>query len=167
MINTGRAIPLSRLFLLTEYPNDVMALYAQGFSLANYLVSLRGKPYFLDFVWDGQVGGWNAALASYYGIYSTEPGESVAPLVEDVGDAYAAMPRRPLSPGYEGPVTVEACTVAVEHDGPRLATVTTLTPDGRRVFARSHDTSLMHAILADEEICGRKASVADGIVQVD
>ncbi len=72
VINTGRAIPLSRLFLLTEYPNDVMALYAQGFSIANYLVSLRGKPYFLDFVWDGQVGGWNAALASYYGIYSTE-----------------------------------------------------------------------------------------------
>jgi hypothetical protein len=72
VINTGRAIPLSRLFLLTEYPSDVMALYAQGFSVANYLVSLRGKPYFLDFVWDGQVSGWNAALASYYGIYSTE-----------------------------------------------------------------------------------------------
>ncbi len=72
VINTGRAIPLSRLFLLTEYPNDVMALYAQGFSIANYLVSLRGKPYFLDFVWDGQVGGWNAALSSYYGIYTTE-----------------------------------------------------------------------------------------------
>jgi hypothetical protein len=72
VINTGRAIPLSRLFMLTEYPSDVMALYAQGFSLANYLVSLRGKPYFLDFVWDGQTGGWNAALSSYYGIYTTE-----------------------------------------------------------------------------------------------
>ncbi|MBY0587996.1 hypothetical protein K2X85_12520 [bacterium] len=72
VINTGRAIPLSRLFLLTEYPSDVMALYAQGFSLANYLVSLRGKSYFLDFVWDGQLSGWNAALAAYYGIYTTE-----------------------------------------------------------------------------------------------
>lgn len=72
VINTGRMIPLHRLFVLTEYPNDVMALYAQGFSIANYLVSLKGKPYFLDFVWDGQTHGWDRALASYYGIYSTD-----------------------------------------------------------------------------------------------
>lgn len=124
---------------------------------------LRADPGSLGLV--GSLGGHFAHFG--YGIYSTEPGESIAPLVEDVGDEYAAMPRRPLSPGYEGPVTVEACTVAVEHDGPRLATLTTLTPDGRRVFARSHDATLMQAILADEEICGRKASVADGIVRVD
>lgn len=72
IINTGRMIPLSRLMLLTEYPNDVMALYAQGFSVANYLASIKGKPYFLDFVYDGQSVGWNAALASYYGIYSAD-----------------------------------------------------------------------------------------------
>lgn len=72
IINTGRLIPLRRLFILTEYPTDVMALYAEGFSVANFLVSMRGKPYFLDFVWDGQVGGWDAALASYYGIYSSD-----------------------------------------------------------------------------------------------
>ena len=72
VINDNRMIPLHRLFVLTEYPNDVMALYAQGFSIANYLVSLKGKPYFLDFVWDGQTKGWDKALATYYGIYTTD-----------------------------------------------------------------------------------------------
>jgi len=72
VINDNRMIPLHRLFVLTEYPNDVMALYAEGFSIANYLVSLKGKPYFLDFVADGQTKGWDRALASYYGIYNTD-----------------------------------------------------------------------------------------------
>lgn len=72
VINDNRMIPLHRLFVLTEYPNDVMALYAEGFSIANYLVTLKGKPYFLDFVADGQTKGWDRALASYYGIYNTD-----------------------------------------------------------------------------------------------
>lgn len=72
LINQGRMIPLSRLFVLTEYPDDVMALYAQGFSVANFLVSLGGRPRFLDFVWDGQVAGWDRALHAYYGIYSSD-----------------------------------------------------------------------------------------------
>lgn len=72
LINQGRMIPLSRLFALTEYPDDVMALYAQGFSVANYLVSIAGRLRFLDFVWDGQVAGWDRALHAYYGIYSAD-----------------------------------------------------------------------------------------------
>jgi hypothetical protein len=72
LINQGRMIPLRRLLVLTEYPDDVMALYAQGFSVANYLVSLADKPRFLDFVWDGQAAGWDRALAAYYGIRSAD-----------------------------------------------------------------------------------------------
>jgi hypothetical protein len=67
LINDGRMIPLSRLFVLTEYPNDVMSLYAQGFSVARYLVSLRGRRVFLDFVWDGQQFGWRNVVERYYG----------------------------------------------------------------------------------------------------
>ena len=40
ILNTpGRKIPLRRLFSLQDYPGDVMALYAEGFSVANFLVS--------------------------------------------------------------------------------------------------------------------------------
>lgn len=61
LINQGRMIPLKRLFVLTEYPKDVMALYAEGFSLANFLVSMVGKQQFLDLVEDGQTRGWDYA----------------------------------------------------------------------------------------------------------
>src|SRR5204862_7543194 len=69
-------IPLKRLFVLTEYPNDVMALYAEGFSVANFLTSLRGKPGFLDFVSDGQQYGWEAAVNRHYGFRSVQELES-------------------------------------------------------------------------------------------
>lgn len=67
VINNGRMIPLDRLFQLTEYPDDVMVLYAQGFSVAAYLVSINGRSPFLDFVWDGQQNGWQYAAYRHYG----------------------------------------------------------------------------------------------------
>lgn len=76
LINAGRMIPLRRLFLLTEYPPDVMALYAQGFSVARYLVALRGERVFLDFVWDGQQTDWDSALAQHYGLRRVEDCEA-------------------------------------------------------------------------------------------
>jgi hypothetical protein len=69
---SGRLIPLRRLFVLTEYPRDVMALYAEGFSVANYLVGMKGKRTFLDFVATGQTGGWDAAIQQYYGLNGIE-----------------------------------------------------------------------------------------------
>ena len=70
VINDGRRIPLARLLELTEYPDDVMALYAQGFSVARYLVNARGHREFLDFVHDGQAYGWDRAVQSHYGFTS-------------------------------------------------------------------------------------------------
>src|SRR5947209_6293220 len=43
-LNTpGRAIPLRRLFTLTNYPRDVMVLYAEGYSVTNFLVSSSSR----------------------------------------------------------------------------------------------------------------------------
>jgi hypothetical protein len=68
ILNTpGRAIPLRQLFALKDYPNDVMALYAQGFSVVNYLVQAKGRQTFLLFVRDGMTYGWDRAVASHYG----------------------------------------------------------------------------------------------------
>lgn len=63
----GRAIPLSRLFQLTEYPSDVTALYAEGYSVTNYLVGLKDRPTFLAFVAAGMQQGWDRAAQSHYG----------------------------------------------------------------------------------------------------
>jgi hypothetical protein len=67
ILNTpGRAIPLRRLFALREYPGDVMALYAQGYSVANFLVSRSNRQTFLSFVAHGMRHGWDAAAQTHY-----------------------------------------------------------------------------------------------------
>ncbi len=74
----GRAIPLRRLFSLKDYPRDpnyVMALYAQGYSVTNFLVSQSSKPVFLAFVAQGMQNNgtnWDAALQTHYRYRSVE-----------------------------------------------------------------------------------------------
>ena len=72
ILNSGRAMPLRRLFALTNYPSDVMILYAQGFSVCNYLVSVSSKPAFLAFVAHGMRQGWDSALQTHYSLRSVE-----------------------------------------------------------------------------------------------
>lgn len=96
LINQGRMIPLRRLFVLTEYPRDVMALYAQGFSIANFLVSMKGKHQYLDFVEDGQSYGWEFAIQRHFR-YST---------AEELEDAWIAWLRAGRGTGADGPPTL-------------------------------------------------------------
>ena len=73
ILNTpGRAIPLRRLFALREYPNDVMVLYAEGYSVANFLVANSNRQVFLSFVAQGMRGDWDGAVRSNYGYNSVE-----------------------------------------------------------------------------------------------
>jgi hypothetical protein len=68
ILNTpGRKIPLRRLFALHDYPGDVMVLYAEGFSVSNFLVSQSNRRTFLEFVYHGMSGnGWDNAVRTYY-----------------------------------------------------------------------------------------------------
>lgn len=69
ILNTpGRMMPLTRLFALKEYPQDVMVLYAEGFSVTNYLLNLKGKKKFLGFLLHAQSRGWDEALRVGYDI---------------------------------------------------------------------------------------------------
>jgi hypothetical protein len=68
----GRAIPLRRLFQLTEYPRDVMVLYAEGYSVTNFLVSKKGRGAFLNFIADGMRRGWDAAARDHYGFQNVD-----------------------------------------------------------------------------------------------
>jgi hypothetical protein len=73
ILNTpGRLIPLRRLFALKEYPGDVMALYAEGYSVSNFLVSTSNRPVFLSFVAQGMREGWDRAAQSHYHYNSVE-----------------------------------------------------------------------------------------------
>jgi hypothetical protein len=75
ILNSGRAIPLRRLLVMKEYPPEVMALYAEGFSVTSFLVGKSNRPAFLNFVADGmdvRRGGWDVALQRHYQIRSVE-----------------------------------------------------------------------------------------------
>lgn len=67
-LKTGRGIPFSQMFAMKEYPRDVMPLYAQGHSLAEWLIENRGRKEFLEFVGDGmQDENWPRAVHEHYG----------------------------------------------------------------------------------------------------
>jgi hypothetical protein len=73
ILNTpGRMIPLRRLMSLMKYPNDVMVLYAEGYSVTSYLVGISSRPAFLAFVAHGMRHGWDSALQQHYQINSVE-----------------------------------------------------------------------------------------------
>ena len=73
ILNTpGRAIPLRRLFSLTQYPPDVMVLYAEGYSVSNFLVASSSRQVFLNFVAQGMRGDWDGAVRTNYGYNSVE-----------------------------------------------------------------------------------------------
>jgi hypothetical protein len=67
-LKRGRGISFSRMFVMKEYPHDILPLYSQGYSLARYLLADGGKRRFLDFVGDGMRDeNWPRAVTKYYG----------------------------------------------------------------------------------------------------
>ncbi|NOZ39355.1 MAG: hypothetical protein GXP24_03910 [Planctomycetes bacterium] len=67
-LQTRRGIPFSNMFAMKEYPQDVLPLYAQGHSLARFLIDQRGKREFLAFLEDGLANeNWIGAVRERYG----------------------------------------------------------------------------------------------------
>ncbi len=71
VFKTSQRIPLRQLLGMKEYPSDmqsVLTLYAQGYSLADFLVQNGGKARYLQFLEDAHRRDWNSALKSFYGL---------------------------------------------------------------------------------------------------
>jgi hypothetical protein len=67
-LKTGRGIAFSEMFAMKDYPSDVMPLYSQGHSLAQWLIESRGRNAFLEFLADGmQDENWPRAVEQHYG----------------------------------------------------------------------------------------------------
>ncbi|MCS7304598.1 MAG: hypothetical protein NZ602_05755 [Thermoguttaceae bacterium] len=68
-LRSNRGIPFDRMFAMSEYPADILPLYAQAYALAEYLIQLGGRRKYVDFVADGlNTGRWADALHKHYGI---------------------------------------------------------------------------------------------------
>jgi hypothetical protein len=72
ILNQGRQIPLRRLMGLKEYPREVVCLYAQGYSMSDYLVKRSNRQTFLRFVAAGMQQGWDQATQTFYQHRSVE-----------------------------------------------------------------------------------------------
>lgn len=74
VFNTPQRIPLTTLISMKEYPGDmqsVLTLYAEGYSLADYLVQSggeTGKERYLRFLQDAYDHDWNHAIRTWYGL---------------------------------------------------------------------------------------------------
>lgn len=72
VIHTSKRIPLERLLAMSEYPSEmqqVYTLYAEGYSLSNFLVQQhgpQGKAVFLQFIQDAHKHGWKPAIEQHY-----------------------------------------------------------------------------------------------------
>ena len=71
MLQTQRGIPFNRMFAMKDYPRDILPLYAQGFSLARYLIAQGGKRKFVEYIGDGMnSNNWTMATKRLYGFES-------------------------------------------------------------------------------------------------
>ncbi len=70
-LQTGRGIAFSQMYVMKEYPRDILPLYAQGHSLSTYLISQGGKHRFLEYVGEGMdTDDWIATTKKFYGFES-------------------------------------------------------------------------------------------------
>ena len=68
-LTTQRGIAFPDMFAMREYPADVLPLYAQGYSLARYLIDRGGRHAYVAFLADGLASDdWSKALQRHYGV---------------------------------------------------------------------------------------------------
>ena len=71
----SRGIPFNRMFTMRNYPNDILPLYAQGYSLAKFLIQKKGRRPFLNYLETGmnnerpgvELAAWDQATSEHYG----------------------------------------------------------------------------------------------------
>lgn len=67
-LHTGRGIPFNKMFVMENYPKDILPLYSQGHSLAEFFVQQGGKQKFVKFVEDGLSSNrWPEVVQRHYG----------------------------------------------------------------------------------------------------
>ena len=67
-LQTNRGIAFNQMFAMKEYPKDVIPLYAQGYSLARFLIEQGGRRKFMAFVGDGlKSDNWPSTTHKHYG----------------------------------------------------------------------------------------------------
>jgi len=140
VITTSRRIPLNDLLTIREYPSDmqdVLTLYAEGYSLAGYLVGSKGeqgRQVYIQFLEDAHKMGWEKAIQRHYGY------PSIA-LLEQQWTGWIIAGSPPLStPG-----------TAIAQNEPTANAVTTASPAASRVVSATNEDVVIRSQSPDAE----------------
>lgn len=126
-------MPLQTLFGIREYPanpEELYTLYAEGYSLAEFLVQrtgAEGKRVYLNFLGEALTSGWDTAIEKHYGF------ASVAELEQHWGKwVMAGSPSLPREAQYAMNATPASRGVAASPNQPIRtdATTATVVPTG-------------------------------------
>ncbi len=70
-LHSRRGIAMNKLFLMTEYPSDVLPMYAQGYSVCQFLIAQNGPRSFIQFIGDYMNNpSWTQQVQRHYGYES-------------------------------------------------------------------------------------------------
>ena len=117
-LQTGHGIAFGQLFAMTEYPQDVMPLYAEGYSLSEYLINHGGRREFVAFLADGMRDGqWPTAVQRHYGVRDLPTLQNE--WVDWVAKGFPEPPRdsRVMTASAETPVTPAPCACGSGNSG--------------------------------------------------
>jgi acetyl-CoA C-acetyltransferase len=100
-------------------------------------------------------GGWLAKQA--FAVYSAEP-PTDGFRYENLQEQMDAFPLREALVDWDGPVTIEAYTVAHRKGAPHTGHAACLTDDGRRTWGTLEAPAVLGAMMR-EEFCGRRGRI--------
>ncbi|MCE5302941.1 MAG: hypothetical protein LLF97_07515, partial [Planctomycetaceae bacterium] len=118
-LTTGRGIAFDQMFAMTEYPSDIMPLYAQGYSLANFLIQTGGRRTFVDFLGDGlESEDWPSAVQRHYGIQNLAALQNT--WLAWVRQGSPNLPPHETKPAEQGPMLAAATASQRPRPAPNL-----------------------------------------------
>lgn len=140
-LRSRRGIAMNQLFLLTEYPSDVLPMYAQGYSVCRFLIDQQGPRTFIRFLEDYvRHPSWTANVKKHYDYDSLAQLQEywLAWVADGSGevDKYAKSTPR-SQPGMSGAVQQVAATSNVPNNEQpadvRVAATTSGTPSAMQL----------------------------------
>ena len=67
-LQSNRGIAFNQMFAMKDYPKDVIPLYAEGYSLARFMIEQGGRRKFVAFVGEGlKANDWPSVTHKHYG----------------------------------------------------------------------------------------------------
>ena len=127
-LSSRRGIAMNKLFLMTEYPSDVLPMYAQGYSVCRFLIAQKGPRTFIQFLQDYmQRPSWTANVKKHYDYDSLRELQEYWLAWVDEGSADVTKfskinaPGRTSPLGDDGPPARLASQTGPKLTGPKIA----------------------------------------------